>query len=28
MKGNWYLQGESAVVLHPVIQEKESVNHE
>lgn len=28
MKGNWYLQGESAVVLHPVIQAKENVNHE
>lgn len=28
MTGNWYLQGESAVVLHPVIQAKESVNHE
>jgi maltooligosyltrehalose trehalohydrolase len=28
LTGNWYLQGESAVVLHPVIQAKESVNHE
>lgn len=28
MKGNWYLQGESAVVLHPIIQTKENVNHE
>jgi maltooligosyltrehalose trehalohydrolase len=27
-KGNWYLQGESAVVLHPVNQAKESVNHD
>jgi maltooligosyltrehalose trehalohydrolase len=28
MTSNWYLQGESAVVLHPIIQTKESVNHE
>jgi maltooligosyltrehalose trehalohydrolase len=28
MQGNWYLQGESAVVLHPVNQAKESVDHE
>ena len=28
MKGNWYLQGESAVVLHPVTHKKESVNHD
>lgn len=27
-KGNWYLQGESAVVLHPVNPPKETVNHE
>ncbi|MDD1621045.1 MAG: malto-oligosyltrehalose trehalohydrolase [Methylococcaceae bacterium] len=28
MKGLWYLQGESAVVLHPIIQAKEDVDHE
>jgi len=28
MNGNWYLQGESAVVLHPIIKAKKSVNHE
>ena len=28
LKGNWYLQGESAVVLHPVNQAKETVNCE
>ncbi|MGR9087402.1 MAG: malto-oligosyltrehalose trehalohydrolase [Gammaproteobacteria bacterium] len=28
LKGNWYLQGESAVVLHPVNLAKESVDHE
>lgn len=27
-QGNWYLQGESAVVLNPVNQPKEAVNHE
>ncbi|WKJ92115.1 malto-oligosyltrehalose trehalohydrolase [Methylomonas montana] len=27
-KGNWYLQGESAVVLRPIKQAKESVDHE
>lgn len=27
-KGNWYLQGESAVVLNPVTQPKEPANHE
>ena len=27
-KGNWYLQGESAVVLNPVKQAKDAVNHE
>ncbi|WP_374089653.1 malto-oligosyltrehalose trehalohydrolase [Methylomicrobium lacus] len=28
LQGNWYLQGESAVVLHPVNPAKESVDHE
>ncbi|MEC4748918.1 malto-oligosyltrehalose trehalohydrolase [Methylomicrobium sp. Wu6] len=28
LQGNWYLQGESAVVLHPVKPAKESVDHE
>ena len=28
MKGLWYLQGESAVVLHPINQTKDSVDHE
>jgi len=27
-KGNWYIQGESAVVLNPVNQPKGTVNHE
>jgi maltooligosyltrehalose trehalohydrolase len=28
MKGLWYLQGESAVVLHPINQAKDGVDHE
>ena len=27
-KGNWYIQGESAVVLNPVNPPKDKVNHE